>query len=221
MFGIDPNLTREQLRQQLIQSGRLAPDPPAPDPYAMLPGSWNRNDTGPKAFAGAQGSMPDPNNAAYRQQISGWTGVSSADDPYGVNNIGINLPDNATAKNLLSLNAPAIKQTVGVDGSSQWGSTGITNQYSHAPATGGSSLTGQDQQFMQQQQAKSDYPAHPNSFGLGTSTMPTPQAKATPQSYGPSVTANTNDQASRGLTPWSMLGESNARDTSKGIVTQS
>lgn len=70
---------------------------------------------------------------------------------------------------------------------------------------------------------QSSYPAYGNQYGLGGQISPPSSTGASTSpaggdySGGQGVTVNVPDTSSRGFNPWSIQGESNARDTSKGV----
>lgn len=165
-------------------------------------------------------------------QASGWTGVSTNADPYGIHNIGFDMGDTKNAisgydkngKGVNNFEAESLLHSSGFGHGLGSGTvdkpppmwTGFS-KYENQHAPDGSAL-GSDAAQIQAQSQPKGYPAYGNQYGLGgqisppsstgASTSPTP-----PQNGGASqgVTANVPDTSSRGFNPWSIQGESNAR----------
>lgn len=229
----------------------VAPNPNAP----KLPPAV------PNANLGSGGQNPSPGAMQFGNPVqqSGWTGVSSNEDPYGIHNVGVDMGTVASGtdkdgKPLYDLGRDSLLNTSGfgqgvgawVDGKPPPIFAG-TSKYENPGAAEGnpySASNGQDSAWAAQQggvsaqnlaaqtaqtnptdPGSSNYPAYPNSFGLGNSgglggASPS-QGVQTPSSYSQNgVTVNVPDTSSRGFSPWSMVGESNSRDTGKGVMSQ-
>lgn len=150
-------------------------------------------------------------------QVSGWTGVSTNSDPYGVANIGYKLPDNQTVGQLLNTRQAVNWQQAAGGAGAQTGPGQYENAFTsnQPPPTTNTQPT---------QNAVSAYPAMANSYGLGSPVGGPAQTAASapgapaPSSYsGASLTVNTPDTSARGLNPWSLQGEANSRDTQAGV----
>lgn len=176
---------------------------------------------------------------------SGWTGVSSNADPYGVHNIGYDLSkipgqldnkgdktDNLGRDSLLSAGGYSEGQHL-TNGANQSNTSFIGptlpdsfkfsgfSKYENQNAPDGSALGTDDTRIAQAQntaQMNSAYPAFGNQYGLGGALPSGGQPSAAMSDYsGQGVTVNVPDTSSRGFNPWSIQGESNARDTQKGV----
>lgn len=104
-------------------------------------------------------------------------------------------------------------------------------KYENQNAADGSALGSDASQIAAQTQnaqsnlnaAQSGYPAYGNQYGLGGQISPPSStgapANAAQSDYGggQGVTMNVPDTSSRGFNPWSIQGESNSRDTNKGV----
>ena len=194
------------------------------NPWGSLPtgaqtGGLSPVNTGPmgNSLGGSYGGGLAQTPGSNPHLASGWTGVSSQADPYGVGNIG-STPTGATVDQLLGMNTPTLPAA---------GAAPATNPYVtpstdlQAPGTTNGQAITNLSNTLSQSQAASSYPAMPNSYGLGSSTTPAP-ATAAPaaSSYsGQGVTVNVPDTSARGLNPWSLQGEANSRDTQAGVQT--
>lgn len=182
--------------------------PLSPQPQSTLPGGPGRQPV--------QKPIDTTLAKSYGPQTqSPWTGVSSNNDPYGVANIGYKLPAGATRHQLLSLNAPQYNQVDPPSGPSQYENTYGSQAPGTSPADQNSAL-----QLTNGLQARAaGYPSYPNAYGLGNSSgQMAPQSM--PNSYASSgLTVNVPDTSARGLNPWSLQGEANARDQNQGVST--
>lgn len=204
--------------------------------------------------SGAPGAGPAGAQFGTPVQQSGWTGVSSAQDPYGIHNIGYDMGTlqsgtDSAGKPLYNLGRDVLTNASGYGTNNGPGGTPLFSGYSKYenqnaqqgdPFTGGPStsawaaqqgavsqgnLAAQAAQTNPTDPATGGYPAYPNSYGIGNSGglggAPSAPPAQTPSSYSQNgVTVNVPDSSSRGLGPWGLVGESNARDSSKGIVPQ-
>lgn len=181
------------------------------------------------------GTLQGPSAA----QQTGWTGVSTAADPYGIANIGGQSlsPGGSFAgfngAQLLAMSQPQVAPPPTTQGAEASGyatpvptpDQNTSNPYAAQGTTDASAIAANtasaQNNINSAQSAQSSYPAFPNSYGLGGSTAAAPAAASAPQGAYSSgaVTVNVPDTSSRGFSPWSMVGESNSRDSSKGVVT--
>lgn len=197
------------------------------------PGPASANQTmAPTAMANPGATFNNP------AQSTGWTGVSSNADPYGVGNVGYDISQVPLQASDMSggLSRDELLRAGGYGNSTSFvqgalptslQSTG-PSKYENQNAPDGSALGSDAAQIAAQttnsQQNQSQYPAYGNQYGLGGAISPPPSGAApnTAQSDytgGQGVTVNVPDTSSRGFNPWSIQGESNARDTSQGVST--
>lgn len=179
------------------------------------------------AIKGPSGAYAPTAPAGSLTNPSGWTGVSSNADPYGIQGLG--QPTGNMSTGQLEMAGP------GSSGfTTQTPTTGTTpvNPYTNPNADPNMGAT--TSAWSQQQasaaatgtpaastpQSGSSYPAYSNPYGLGSPVTATPTSQpAGGNAYSAQgVTVNIPDTSSRGLNPWSLMGESNARETSSGVV---
>lgn len=225
--------------------------------YTPYVGGTNGQRVDPKAPlmpAGTPGWTPGATFTDPNQTTSGWTGVSSNADPYGIHNVGYDITKIPTQLNNKGdktdnlgrdalLRAGAWSEGQGVTNSDNKTNTSFVGgalpdsmkfsgftKYENQSAPDGSALGSDGAQIAAQTQnaqgnlnsMANGYPAYGNQYGLGGQISPpssTGIQNAAQADYagGQGVTVNVPDTSSRGFNPWSIQGESNARDTNKGV----